>query len=195
MGRAIPNFTMKNPIIVDDDISLQPPSDRLAAAVFGIVDTQREYLREWLPWVDKTTSVNYIRTFLRESSLFNRGGQRLTTFIFYQRQLVGSISFVRINKEHQRGEVGYWLHRDFQGRGIITRSCAAIIDYGFRQLNLQRVEIRILVGNDRSRKIPGRVGCQHEGRLRRQVKLYNDFYDVDLFAIIRPDWERQRWVS
>lgn len=178
-----------NIIIVNDDIRLELPKDKWAKKIYNIVDEQRAYLREWLPWVDKTTSISYIRTFLRESILFNRGGQRFTTFIFYKEELVGSISYVRINKEHQRGEIGYWLRKDFQGKGIITQSCAVLVKYGFTKLNLRRIEIRILDGNTRSMQIPIRLGFQHEGTMRDNAKLYKKFYNMELFSIIRSEWE------
>lgn len=178
---------MVDHIVVNDDIILRLPQDKWAKKIYAIVDSQREYLRQWLPWVDRTTSIHYIKTFLRESILFNKGGQRFTTFIFHNNELVGSISFVRINKEHQRGEIGYWLRRDFQGHGIVTKSCIALVDYGFKTLNLQRIEIRILSGNKKSMGIPQMIGFRHEGTLRDNVKLYDTFHDVELFSMIRSD--------
>ncbi|MFK7936977.1 MAG: GNAT family N-acetyltransferase [Saprospiraceae bacterium] len=168
---------------------LRGPEREWAKTIYQIIDEQRDYLGEWLPWVERTTSLQYIRTFLRESILFNAGGQRFTTFIFYENQLVGSIGFVRVDKQHQCGEIGYWLHRDFQGKGIITKSCRGLIAHGFRVLNLQRIEVRILAGNDSSMPIPLKVGFQHEGTLRAAAKLYEQFYDVNLFGITRKDWE------
>lgn len=178
-------------IIVDSEIVLRTPQQRWAQIIYEIINQQRNYLAEWLPWVDKTTSEQYIRTFLRESILFNGGGQRFTTFIFYKRQIVGSIGFVRIVKAQECGEIGYWLHRDFQGKGIMTKSCQALVNYGFQQLELQRIEIRILVGNQRSMSVPLRAGFQYEGTLRAGAKLRERFYDVKLFSVIRSDWLRE----
>lgn len=181
----------KQPIIVNAQVVLRPPQQQWAKGIYQIIDHQREYLGKWLPWVDKTTSVEHIRTFLRESILFNAGGQRLTTFIFYKDRLVGSIGFVRLDKTHKTGEIGYWLSQEAQGRGIVTQSCKGLSDYGFRHLGLQRAEIRVLVGNERSMPIPERAGFRYEGTLRSSAYLRQRPYDVNLFAMIRSDWAQQ----
>jgi ribosomal-protein-serine acetyltransferase len=54
--------------------------------------------------------------------------------------------------------VGYWMSADYQGRGIMTDCCKALLNYGFGALGLNRIEIRARTDNVKSRAIPIRLG-------------------------------------
>ena len=85
-------------IEVDDHIELLPPVPEYAKPLYEILNSQRTYLGHWLPWAKNTKGTSDLRKFLNESMLFNTGGQRFTTFIFYKGEIAGSIGFVRIDK-------------------------------------------------------------------------------------------------
>lgn len=175
-------------IVVNSTINLCLPDPQWAEQIFNIIDQQRNYLGTWLPWIKATRTAKDTLRFLREANLYNKGGQRFTSFITYDEQVIGSIGFVKIDKTHRIGEIGYWLHQDFQGKGITTKCCKKIISHGFTKLRLNRIEIRILVGNDRSMRIPERLQFKHEGTLRQSIFMNNQFYDVELFSLLMKDW-------
>jgi ribosomal-protein-serine acetyltransferase len=176
-------------IRVDDTIALHLARTELATPVFELIDRQRDYLRQWLPWVDATRSAEDTRTFMLESIHHNSQGTRLTTFITADNQLAGSLGVVHFNKDHRKCEVGYWLREDFQGRGIMTRACAAFINHLFRSKDLNRIEILAASANEKSRAIPLRLGFHSEGILRQSLLLRGRYLDVELFALLRADWQ------
>lgn len=176
-------------LVVNKKLQLHWPKKRYAETIFKIVEKERAYLRTWLPWVDYTTKVGDTKDFLKESIKFNKNGQRLTTFIQYEEELVGSIGFVKIDSQNKKGEIGYWLRQDCQGRGIMTTCCAALIKYAFTKLQLNRLEIRTHNGNAKSQAIPRRLGFQHEGTLRESILLYDTYKDELIFSLLKKDWE------
>jgi len=182
---------MKPSLKVDDQIALYLPKPEWAEPIFELIDSQRTYLREWLPWVDPTKSPNDTRIFLRDSMRFNRGGQRLTTFVFYEQELAGSLGFVHFNKGCKSGEIGYWLRQELQGKGIMTKSCKRLIDYVFRTKDLNRIEIKVASPNHKSQAIPRRLGFTHEATLREGLFLYDQYYDLELFSLLRKEWAPQ----
>lgn len=173
---------------VDDQVTLHLPHPDLAADIFQAVDNQRPYLREWLPWVDGSKTVNDTLAFLHESIEKNKTGERLTTFIYNGVEIAGSIGFVKLKKDLKMGEIGYWLHRDMQGQGIMTKVCQRFIDYAFRTKALNRIEIKVASQNHKSQAIPQRLGFTHEGTLREAFAMYNEFYDLELFSLLRREW-------
>lgn len=178
----------KTSLKVSEKIELRLPAPIFAATLFEVVDENRLFLREWLAWVDKTNSIQDVKEFLRTSQMFNVGGQKLTAFIFYDQKVVGSIGLVKIDKEHQFGEIGYWLREDLQGKGIVTQSCKRLIDYTFQHLMINRMEIKVISQNLKSQAIPERLGFKHEAKLREAYFLYDKFYDLELFSLLKQDW-------
>lgn len=182
----------KTSLKVSEGIELRLPDTAFADDLFVIIDQQRPYLRKWLSWVDETQAVEHTQDFLRTSRMFNKGGQRLTTFIFERETIVGSIGLVKIDKDHQYAEIGYWLRQDYQGKGIVTKACRRIVDYAFRHFKLNRLEIRVASPNIKSQAIPLRLGFTHEATLRQALYVHDIFYDLELFSLLRSEWKNRK---
>jgi ribosomal-protein-serine acetyltransferase len=126
--------------------------------------------------------------FIHESIEKNKTGEQLTTFIYNGVDFAGSISFVKLNKDLKMGEIGYWLHRDMQQKGMMTKTCQRFIDYAFRTKALNRIEIKVATQNLKSQAIPKRLGFTHEGTLREAFTMYGQFYNLELFSLLRREW-------
>jgi ribosomal-protein-serine acetyltransferase len=101
--------------------------------------------------------------------------------------LAGTVG-LRIDPPDRAGEIGYWIDRDLQGRGLATRCVVAVLDLCFGQLGLHRVEIRCAPGNVRSRAIPERLGFAMEGTLRGAERFGEDDYrDLVVYAKLATD--------
>jgi ribosomal-protein-serine acetyltransferase len=132
-----------------------------APAIFAAVDSNRRYLARWLPWVDSTLSVADTRAFLRIASQRMRAARAIHFGIWRRHRLIGVISLDDIDRKRGRAFIGYWLDEGLQGQGIMTRAARALTAYGFA-LGLTRIEICCDPRNQRSRRIPERLGYQRE---------------------------------
>ena len=177
---------------VDENISLHLPESNMAHELFKLIDHQRDYLSEWLIWVEKTKSVNDSLTFLKEAGIFNRGGQRLITFIKYDGQIIGSVGFVKLDKANKKGEIGYWISQQMQGKGIITKSCERLIEYAFKNMGLHRISVKMDAQNNKSKSIPSRMGFSYEGTLRQDRFRKNRFRDTELYSLLKNEWEKRK---
>lgn len=174
---------------VDDEIKLYRSELEFAPQVFAQVDKNRTYLKKWLSWVDKMECVENSRTFLKEGRSLTVGGQQLITWIFYQGELCGNMSFVRIDPKSQSAEIGYWLSEDKTGKGIATRACKRLIRYGFEKLNFNRIVIQVEKENIPSQKIPQRLGFTQEGIARQALYRNESFHDLFVFSLLKEEWE------
>jgi ribosomal-protein-serine acetyltransferase len=84
--------------------------------------------------------------------------------------------------------VGYWIGEQFQNRGIITRSCRALIQHAFDELEINRMEICAAVGNNRSQAIPIRLGFAREGIRVHGERLYDRYVDLVVFGLTKSMW-------
>jgi len=93
-----------------------------------------------------------------------------------------------MNGANRSTSIGYWLGERFQGSGVMTKSCKALIEYAFRELKLNRVEIRCAEKNLRSRAIPERLGFVNEGMIREAEWLYDHFVDHVVYGVLAREW-------
>ena len=175
---------------VSDDISLKILEKADSPDFFAVIDRNRRYLREWLPWVDSMKQpedyypvISMWRKQFADEDGFQAG-------IYYKGEVAGMIGFHGINRSNRSTSIGYWLDDAQQGKGIMTDCCRALIDYAFNDLGLNRVEIRFATGNGKSRAIPERLGFTHEGTVRAGEWLYDHFVDSEVYGLLKADWKK-----
>ena len=86
-------------------------------------------------------------------------------------------------------EIGYWLSSGQQGKGIMTKAVAAMIDDAFKNLGMNRVEIHCASGNLRSRAIPARLGFTQDGVMREGGLLNGKFVDKVIYSMLASEWK------
>ncbi|MEO6541880.1 MAG: GNAT family protein [Ferruginibacter sp.] len=175
-------------IQVDDTISLEFLEEIHAGSLLNLVNANRDYLREWLPWVDQMQTVANFKQYIIETKKRAVDETDLGYAIIIDKNIVGRIGMHHINRQHKVGEIGYWLAGGLQGRGIITKCCKALIDHGFTELKLNRIEIKCGVGNLKSIAIPEKLLFKKEGILRQAEWLNGKFIDLYLYAMLKEDW-------
>ena len=100
-----------------------------AERLFTTVEKNREFLREWLPWVDETNTVEDINTFIRTSLKQYANNEGPVCVIVQDNEIIGIISFHGINTKNKSGGIGYWLSKDQNGKGIMTQCCKVLVKY------------------------------------------------------------------
>lgn len=175
-------------IPLDADVELRIFEEWDAKELFQLIERNREYLRQWLPWVDYETSIDDSWSFVKRSLQRYMDNEGFALGVRYQDRLAGVISYHTIDWPNRQVEIGYWLGAEFQGRGLMTRACSALIDYAFHKLMLNRVAILCATGNARSRAIPERLGFKQEGLRREGEWLYDHFVDLIVYSMLAREW-------
>lgn len=177
-------------IKIDDRISLETLDEMHAGPLYNLVNTHRAYLKEWLPWVDQMQTIENAEKYISEC---NRREMDKTDFayaIMFEKGMVGRIGLHYINYRNKIGEIGYWLAEGWQGRGIITKCCTALINHAFTVLNLNRIEIKCGTGNHKSQAIAERLHFKLEGTLHQAELLQGKFIDLNLYSLLKADWAK-----
>lgn len=162
-----------------------------AETLYTLVDRNRDYLREWLPWLDDTREEKDVRAFIKSAVTHMGDGRGLACLIVFQDNIVGVISCNSIESSTRTGYIGYWLDKDHTGKGIMTRCVEKLIEIGFDELGLRKVEIRCAVGNTKSRAIPERLGLKEEGVIRNAENLYGRYVDHVVYGVIKDEWRNR----
>lgn len=162
---------------------------RDAPDLFKLVDSSREHLRRWLPWLDDNKSVKDSESFIRSSLAQETSNNGFQAGIWHDGQLAGVIGLNGINWRDRQTMIGYWLGIEYQGQGIVTGACEALLKYAFEILGLNRVVIRAAEGNAKSIAVAKRLGFSCEGLLRENEWLYDHYLDMFVYAMLAKDFK------
>jgi ribosomal-protein-serine acetyltransferase len=174
---------------VNQEIELRAVTESEYEAVFNAVDQSRTHLREWLPWVDAAEYaedyINVIRFW--QQDLDNGIGMSLG--IYYKTQYIGMCGFNTIDNNSRRGQIGYWISQEFEGKGIVRECVKCLVEYAFNQMGLNRIEIICGVENQRSRKLPETLGFTAESTMKEYEFLYDHFHDCVMYRLLKREYE------
>ncbi len=176
---------------IDEATELRTLEERDTNVFYRLIERNRAHLRQWLPWLDSTLTAEDERAFIRLAYNQYIENKAVTCGIWYHKQAAGTISYHPIDWINRKVEIGYWLGAEFQGRGLMTKSCAKMVEYAFSALHLNKVEVRCATGNTRSCAIPQRLNFKHEGIIRQAEWLYDHFVDLNFYGLLAQEWQRR----
>jgi ribosomal-protein-serine acetyltransferase len=182
--------------IIEPGLELRLNDHQHADEMFATVEANREYLRRFMPWVDKSKSVDDTKDFIRKMITRLADNDGFAAGIWENDRYIGNIGFHWIRWERRFTEIGYWLAAGAQGRGIMTKACTAMIDHAFNAWKLNKVEIRCDPENARSRAIPERLGFKQEGILRQILTGGDDqLHDSVVYGMLANEWAARKVQS
>lgn len=141
---------------------------------------------------DAHTSIHQTRSYLRFLIRQYRAGQPSTFVIVWNenRKAIGTIGFMWVQTDNCSAEVGYSLSRDYWNNGIMTEALREVIRYGFLGLRLNRIEAQHETGNPASGAVMRKCGMAKEGTLRQRLFNKGKYVDVDMYSILRGDFDQ-----
>lgn len=174
---------------LDEQTHLRLLEESDAEELYAVISANREYLSRWMPWAPNQTLDGSL-AFIRASRKQLADNQGFQTVIIRQGRIAGVLGFHRIDWENLSTTIGYWIAEAAQGHGTVTRAVAALVEHAFRVWDLNRIEIRAAVENERSRAIPRRLGFVEEGVLRQSERLGDQFVDHVVYSMLADEWSR-----
>jgi ribosomal-protein-serine acetyltransferase len=177
---------------IDKDLKLSLPELHRAEEITAVVRANLNHLQPWMPWAVDDYSVDSAKEWIQRTlNEFAQDG-RFNAVILIDDKPAGSIGFHNLDTANGSAEIGYWIDKKYEGRGIVTRCCRVLIDYLFDVRKLNRIQINCNVENTRSRKVPERLGFTLEG-VHRQVEYVNGrFGDWAVYAMLKDEWGQNR---
>ena len=103
--------------------------------------------------------------------------------------VIGSCGFHNWIKNHERSEIGYEIHKQYQNQGYMSEAIEKVINYGFQEMNLNRIEALIDPMNENSIRIITKYGFKQEGILRGHYKNKHEFEDSIMYSLLKSDYD------
>ena len=152
-----------------DDFVLEKinPSFDNARRIFEIVDSEREFLSEFLDWIDVSNCPEDMYIHMYNVSKTDNGSY----YIIYDGEIVGSVGVDISSKKNKIAEIAYWLSKKYNGRGIMTRAVQAMEKLAFEKARRNKYL------------------C--EGVRRQSYMFRGKLCDVFVYSKLKSEWEKE----
>ncbi|MBO9729891.1 MAG: GNAT family N-acetyltransferase [Chitinophaga sp.] len=181
---------MHLPILSTGELVLRPIEDKDTAALFHHFsnDAVTKYMD--IDSFSNISEATQIIQFFRKS-LADEEGMRWAITIAGQDELIGTCGYHKINKTHFKAEIGYDLYPTFWGKGIMKEAVGCMLQYGFNELQFNRIEAFVDPANIASAKLLTNLAFRYEGFLRDAFFEKNKFVDAELYSLLRREYTRE----
>jgi N-acetyltransferase len=147
----------------------------------------------WVYGLSDLSQPGELRKYIQKAiGLSDKGTCAVWTVIDKQSEAIaGCTRLAEISWKDERGQIGWtWIGKKFQGTGLNKAMKFLILQYGFEQLNLNRIELKADERNIRSRQAMKAIGASEEGTLREHMKIHGGFLRNTVFySILKSEWE------
>lgn len=173
------------PLVVDD-LCLRPYESRDIPAFVEAVRESHGSVGRWMNWYHVDYSNTDAETWfaLANKELHERVAYELGIFASDGTSLLGGVGLNLFNHAHNFCNLGYWVRESRQGRGIATRAAQALVEFGFRELKLARIEIVVARGNLPSQRVAQKVGATFECVARNRLLVRGHSQAAAVYALI-----------
>ena len=109
--------------------------------------------------------------------------------------VIGICTLFDLNAASRKAEIGYGLLRSAWGQGYMHEALCALLDHGFTEIGLNRVQAEIDPANTDSARSLLRLGFVEEGRLRESCSVNGVVSDSALYGLLRREWRQGETIS
>ena len=99
-------------------------------------------------------------------------------------EMIGNISYHRVEREHHRAEIGYMLQPAYWRQGILSEAMAVVLDYGFRVMKLHSIEGNVNPRNLASSALLKKFGFVREAYFRENYLYNGKFIDTEIYSLL-----------
>lgn len=178
---------MEIPTLTTGDISLRTIDERDIAALFSLFSHEKVVrFMDIEKFVNVSEAVQLI-SFFREK-LASGEGMRWAITINGRNELIGTCGFHHINRTHYKMELGYDLLPSYWGKGIMTNSIHRLLQYGFEELQMNRIEAYVDPANINSYRLLQRLGFEQEGLVREAFFQKGKFVNAFITSLLQKDY-------
>lgn len=104
-------------------------------------------------------------------------------------EAVGAIGLhAQTDIQCKNAEMGYWLSEEYWGKGIMSRAIPKMVDYGFKNLDVDRIYARPFGHNVGSQKALEKAGFQLEAKFEKTLFKNNEYVDELYYGLRKENW-------
>lgn len=173
-------------------IIIRPFELKDVPSFFAAVRSSAGILERWMPWYHAGYSLEEARAWL---TTCQNEWSRSASYPFLvvaqnTNEVLGSVDINQINRDHDIGNIGYWISSSNSGKGVATAAVKLVAHFGFNEVGFTRLEIVALTQNTASRRVAEKAGAKFECIARNRLVLQSKAHDAAVYSLIPADCER-----
>ncbi len=162
------------------------------AAFYELVSRNHSHLEDHFPYLtEQVNSPEAGETFIRRTiaQWLLQEGFAFGIWRNTEADLIGYVHFRELNWQVPKAELSYFLDHEYTRNGYMTEVMARMVQFAFRQLQLNKLSLQTLVDNYPSQRLARKVGFRREGDLRNEFrKVSGALFDVMVFGLTREEY-------
>jgi len=170
-------------------VLLTPVDPADGPELWSVVEQSRWHLERWLPWVPFNNTPEASQRYA-EACASDWDAGRAVRFGIRDRSshaLLGVVGLDSCVHLHRSCELGYWLRLDATGRGLMTESARAAVDFALERLGVHRIRCAAATDNYASLRVIARLGFRFEGISRQAEFVGGRWVDHAVFSRLSTD--------
>lgn len=173
----------------DGVITIRPFESEDVPNFFATVRASAEVLGRWMPWCHADYSMDEAKAWLATCQAAWSQGASYPFLIIgpESHEVMGSVDINQINRDHNFGNIGYWVASAYSGKGIATAAVKLVTQFGFTEASFARLEIVTQVENIASRRVAEKVGAKLECIARNRLVGWGKSHDAAVYSLIPAD--------
>ncbi|MEI6876389.1 MAG: GNAT family protein [Spirochaetota bacterium] len=174
---------------IEGGISIRALSLEDGEALFALIEDNRTYFIDWIPFVSKTHAPSdilpYIQGYIEKEAL----GDGFLCGIWQADILIGIILVREIDREAKWAEIGYMIDEGHSGRGIITRASKMLITHLFQARGMDKIVICCDAKNEGSVALARKLGFTFEGNMRNHYVVNGKITDMNHWGLLKKEFK------
>ncbi len=148
------------------------------------------HVSKWLSWCSDTYSIDDAKLWASSATEMWENG---TDYRFVVEDLdtstiLGSVGINQVVAQHKVGNLGYWVRSSALNKGVCTQAAKLAVEFAFRELSFQRIEIHVLTENTSSKAVASKLGGVSEGIFRNKLMHNGVSMPANCYSIIPSDY-------
>ena len=161
------------------NLTLTPYETADADSLFQLTVKNKAWLRDWLDWVDNVKTSGDTLAFLEQQI----AGDLLGYIIRYDETMVGTVGVVQVDEMESSAEIGYWIDKEMQGKGIVTWAVRKLVSDLVKKNKLKSVLITCVGHNYGSQRVATKCGFEYAGIRRDGIVLNGMKHDLLVYQL------------
>ncbi len=159
-----------------------------AEPLLDCIRENTEHLQTWIPWINPQSHLVQVQDFIHQQLQALEHQEGLMLGLYQDDVLIGMAGLQDWNHQLGMAELGFWISKRYLNKGIMRKAVKRLLQFGFRDMQLQRITATFPISNSRAHKLLENTGFKVEGVLRNHMLHHGLKSHMVVMGYLTEEW-------